>query len=116
MEHSDDAPTGLPPDQEDEEGPLGVQDSEPYGEGDPVRAPADRDGGVALRVSDFFLVAVAIGTVNGERGTGNEKRGTVGDERRGVRRIQRTARPDGSPLTVHVVFTNEVLPPDPPAS
>jgi hypothetical protein len=37
MEHSDDAPTGLPPDQEDEEGPLGVQDAEPDGEGDPAR-------------------------------------------------------------------------------
>ena len=38
MEHPDDVPTGLPPDQP-EEGPLGVDDAAPDGEGDAPRGP-----------------------------------------------------------------------------
>jgi hypothetical protein len=41
MEHSDDAPTGLPP-EEPEETPLGVEDTEP--EGDPARGPEAMPG------------------------------------------------------------------------
>jgi hypothetical protein len=44
MEHPDDVPTGLPPDQP-EEGPLGVDDAEPEGEGgEAARGPEAMPG------------------------------------------------------------------------
>jgi hypothetical protein len=43
MEHRDDAPSGLPPD-EPEEAPLGVDDADPDGEGAPARGPGAMPG------------------------------------------------------------------------
>jgi hypothetical protein len=43
MERPDDPPTGLPPD-EPEEGPLGVDEAEPEGDGEPARGPEAMPG------------------------------------------------------------------------